>query len=180
MIDIRAIKDLLYTPIKNYSEVPQLLKDNDEDIPEDKLVYPRIIFKISEPYNRDGTPEGYEKYEVPSDDPDFETDIEYKYITTPNIRVSFEGYARKGDYLFQYLNKVHNWFKIPHLGQRYFDDSDMSIVIENLYSINDRDEMIEGRKESRKGFDVILNVEETIYVTEKTIEGVKINQLEQI
>jgi len=168
-IDLGAIAYNMHPELKSYTGISQLIEAN-QDIPPDELIYPRMTWNWTIKY----TPEARQsiianKAVVASDDPNFDKDIEYSYITVPRVTLSINVF---GDDVSQYINKAREWFTITQLGPRFLED--YNAVVKEVTNTQDRKTFLETDYEDRQGFDVILSIEETIKVIEKTIEQVEI------
>lgn len=174
-VDFDKILDDLHSPVKDYSGIPQMLQGrNQEDMPKEEIIYPHFRYYFSEPYDQNQFQPYVEKVTVSSDDPEFESDVLYRYILHPHINLTIEAYGDLDDDVITPINKAHNWFKIAKLGRRFLRDSDYDISVVNVLDIVDRTSIIEEDYQKRLGFDVVLDYKEVIEVTEKTIESVEI------
>lgn len=184
MIDLDSIEDELYTPLYNYlvakenegqlARVPQVWKTEQmQKAKKKKLEYPRVGYKTSTPY---GTSDSQvkEKEVVPSDDPNFEKDVEYIYIFTPKITISVQGYGGPNTPVRNSLLLLREWFNIAKLSDRWFGQYDGQVIRNELTEIQDRRTMLETDYEERLGFDAIIEFDDRVKVREKTIENVKI------
>lgn len=165
---IEYLKDL-FTPMDTYLKsvgTVQLLIDN-QDIPEDQLVYPRIMYDIiSENLQEPGTPVKYREKVAGSSG--FEYDIKYTYDRAPLIIVSFEGYGVKKDgNIWQYMKVLHDWFAIRELSADELET--IKIVIRDVSNLEGRS-VIFSEFEERHGFSVLLNIEDRVEVKVPTIE----------
>jgi len=172
MIDINQLLDDMYNEIKDYTGVEQLVLGT-QDIKPDLMEYPRIRMAFTVRYNPQPRQSIIKVQKViESDDPNFEKDIEYSYISSPEATLSLNAYGKKVD---SYIGKAREWFLIDQLGRRFFENlSDNKCVIKSITQTDDRHTMMETEYEDRQGFDVILGFNDTIKVIEKTVETVEI------
>ena len=182
VIDIKQIEDDLYTPLKNYIEIPQLIIGQQDDIPEDDLIYPRIVFKISSPYGNNQV-QSYTKKIIESQEEEFDKDIEYTFEMFPMVTVSFLGYSDpQDDDLYMYMQRIANWFNLRLLGGRFFNEYEKDIVVREVNDINDATTELNQEYEKRLNIDIMLQIKHEITVIEKTIEKVviEVNNNEQM
>lgn len=170
MIDLYAFRTNLQPEIKSYCGIPQLVRA-DQDIESEDLVYPRITYKISSPYDVNGNTQSmFVKQEVvPSNDSDFDKDVECSYYSNPRVTISFNAFGKD---ISNYIFKLMEWFRIPKLGQRFLDQHD--VVIVSVTDMQDRTTYLETDYEDRKGFDVILQFKDEVKIIEKTFEKVEL------
>lgn len=170
MIDLYTFRTNLQPEIKSYSGIPQLIRA-DQDVNSEDLIYPRITYKMSSPYDINGNAQSMfiKKEVVPSDDPDFDKDIEYSYYSNPRVTISFNAFGKN---VSQYISKLIEWFRIPKLGQRFLDQHD--VVIINVTNMQDRTTYLQTDYEDRKGFDVVLQFNDEVKIIEKTFEEVEL------
>lgn len=172
MINLNEFLDSLYTEIKDHTGIKQLVLGT-EDIPPNLMKYPRIRMAFTTRYNPQQRQEIiYHKNFVPSEDENFEHDVEYHYLMYPEATLSITAYGEDVD---QYLWKAREWFLIDKYGMQFLDNlTDNNCVIKSIGSTGDRHTFMETEYEDRQGFDVILKFEDEIKVIEKTIEDVDV------
>lgn len=170
MIDLDNFLDQIYTPLKDYSGVSQLVKDN-QKIPPEKLNNNRIVYNIIS-FANTGSRQSIirNNQTVSSDNPDFEYDIENKNIFYPEATLSLTGY---GFAVNGAINQVREWFYINGLGDLWLRNSSFDCVIVEVMEIENRTTYLESDYEKRLGFDVILRFEDIVKVTKETIEEVE-------
>lgn len=167
MIDLDDLTYKMHPELKDYSGIPQLIEKN-QDIPRNKLIYPRIMINWIVRYSPEARHSMVAKYEtVPSEEEDFDDDIEYTYIANPTATLSLQAF---GDDVDAYINNARQWFILPQHGRRFFNKHD--VVIQNITETQDRKPFFETEYEERPGFDVVLSFNEEVKAREKTIEKV--------
>jgi len=171
MIDIDAFMDDIYTPLIQYTDVPQIVKAN-QKIPDGKLKENRIIYNMIVFANTDSRQTIIREMEtVDSESEDFEYDIEADNITFPEATLSITGF---GDDILTPLNKAREWFYTKGLGDMWLRDSDYNAVIREVMEIDDRTVYLESDYEKRYGFDVIIEFKDVVKVRHDTIERVEV------
>ena len=170
MIDIEQFMDEIHQPLVNNSGVDQLVKAN-QKVPPDQLEDNRIVYNMilfANTASRHTIIK--EKQTVPSDDPDFEHDIEIENIFFPEATLSLTGFND----IQTEINKVREWFYVNGLGDCWLQDNGWNAVIKEVMEIEDRTTYLESDYEKRFGFDVILQFKDVVKVTHDTIEKVEI------
>ena len=169
MIDLKQCGRDMQPKLKEFTGIPQLIKAN-QDVSSKELIYPRITYNFSTLYDPESRQSFVQKINVvESEEAEFEDDIEYSYITNPRTTLSINGYGKD---LTQYINLARKWFQVPQLGDRFFESKNAVIV--DIGDTQNRKTFLEAGHEDRQGFDVIIEFEETIKATEKTIEQVEL------
>lgn len=176
IIDIRQIEDDLREVIKDYSQLPQLLIGEQDNIPEGHLIYPRGVMKVKAPSDGEGI-QATTKKVVDSSEEEFENDLEYTFHSFPRMTIVFDGYGNpKKEDINSYFQRIQNWFKVEMLGQRWFDSyTTYSIVIREVNAINDITQEFQKEYEQRLNLDIIVEVKQEVVLIEKTIEKVEVN-----
>lgn len=173
MINLDTIDDNLHNELKTYTSIPQFILA-DEDIPKDLLQYPRLMRKYTTLYTEYPAHSMIrEKEVVASEEEEFDKDIKYYYTNYPRLTLSITAY---GEDIKQYLDKAREWFIIPQQSDRFFEQ--YNGVIKSVEAVENRKTFLETDYEERLGFDVIIEFAETIEVREKTIETVKITDMD--
>lgn len=172
MISLDNFLDDLYSHIKDYTEIPQLVLGR-EDVPPKLMTYPRGKMLFTTKY----TPQARQSFitskkTVPSAETEFESDIEYTYLINFEATLSLNFY---GDNVESYVNKARQWFLVNKLN-RDFLNSYGKCVIKNVTATENRKTFLEAEYEDRLGFDVILGFSDKVVVTEKTIETIQFSQ----
>src|SRR5690606_33685666 len=120
-----------------------------------------LAFKVTIPYNPEqGGP--IDIREVEGDD------IRHTVLSYPTMTFSFTSYSRDSDECLNNALKAFSWFKfygVPHLKQKH-------IIVEELYSVTNRDVLLDIIYERRQGFDVVLRVPSRMSMLVPTIERV--------
>jgi len=168
MLDLDALGKAMAAPLESYTGIQKVI-EADQEIPPDKLPKERMVYNFIVRTSEPRQSMVVKKDVVASDDPNFEKDIEYSYISSPQVTVSINAY---GDDAKQHIEKAVEWFKIDQLGPRFLED--YNTVIANVGDASNRKTFLETDFEDRWGFDVILEIEDTIKVREKTIEQIEI------
>lgn len=168
MIDLDKFLDDIHGELKSYTDIPQLILGV-KDIPIDQMIYPRGKMSFTTKY----TPQARQSIiktskTIPSNEPEFEKDIEFTYILSPEATLSINFY---GESVSEYVDKARQWFLIDKLGARYIRNI-CDCAIKSLSTTQNRKTFLETEYEDRQGFDVILGFSEKIKIAEKTIEKV--------
>ena len=180
MIDLATMEDDLFYSWDAYLEeklnsAPQIILGNQDSKP-DKLTYPRIVYHISTPYNTASSASAKQIDIVPSNDPNFDKDIEYTYLLNPKIRISINGYGETVASVRKNVVQLREWFEIPKLGNRFFKNYNGHIMLNQLSNVNDRTTQLREQFENRYGFDAIVSFDDRVKVREKTIETIEITR----
>ncbi len=167
-MDYAAIRDYINTQLKAYLKIPVIIGDQVGEKPE----YPFLRTKFTMPFNPEfpvplNAPETFET--VPSQDPNWEYDVEITRRTNPSMSLSITAYALDEDQAVELAIKAHNWFSF----YAYDDLRSAGIVVAGIGAIHNRDTLIVGDYERRQGFDVTLQVRQELKKTVPTIEGVE-------
>lgn len=96
MINLNSFLDSLYSEIKDYTNIRQLVLGT-KDIPPELMEYPRIRMAMivrNVPLPRQSIIQT--KSVVDSEEEGFEKDIEYTYFTNPDTTLSLNGYGESG------------------------------------------------------------------------------------
>jgi hypothetical protein len=172
MLDFTEISRDMETNLQDYTEIPQILEVGQALSPGHLL--DRIVYNFSKHYQPDPTGMIVEKELVSSPEISFENDIEYSYITHPEVTLNITAYGETD--INPYITKAHDWFKVPKLGGRFFEK--YNVVIIDVTEIENLDTNPSSGYRYKRSFDVILRFEEVIKVREKTIEIVKITDFD--
>jgi hypothetical protein len=169
MIDLDSFLDELYPNIKDYTGVEQLILGT-KDIKPELMKYPRCKIGFTTKYNAQPRQSFIHiKKVIPSEEIEFESDIEYTYIINFDTTLSLNFYGEDVD---MYVNKARQWFMINKLNRDFLNDYGKA-VIKEITPTQNRKTFIETEYEDRQGFDVILGFSDKIVVIEKTIETVQ-------
>ena len=172
IIDIREIEDDLRAELKEYTNIPQLIIGEQANIPKDEMIYPRIVMKLRMPTAELGV-EAQTRKVIESQEEEYEHDVEITHHSFPSMTLNIDGFANPGDKdVYEYLQKIENWFDVKSLGQRWFDRYKYDIVIRDVNEINDATTEMQKDIEQRLNLDIILEVKKEVVVVEKTIEEV--------
>lgn len=173
MIDMDAITTAIVAGLKEYVQITQVIE---ADQPGPKPKYPFIGFKwISIIPERGSLRKTVQA--IPSEDPDWEKDVEYRYVRNPVMTMSVTVYDKgTSDQIHGIAQKAHEWFRIPELGSDRLQDT--GTVILNTHMITPRDTVLDREIERRQGFDVRLQATDVVVVTVPTIERVVVNDIE--
>lgn len=170
MIDIDSFMTEIHTPLVDHSGVDQLVKAN-QKVPDGQLQDNRIVYNMIMFANTDARHTIIKKRRtIPSEDPEFDEDIEIENIFFPEATLSFTGFNE----IMGPINKVREWFYVHGLGDWWLRDNDYKCVIREVMEIEDRTVYLESDYEKRYGFDVILEFQDIVKVTHDTIETVEI------
>ena len=170
MIDIEQFMDEIHQPLVSHSGVDQLVKANQkvppDQLEDNRIVYNMILFANTAPRHTIIK----EKQTVPSDDPDFEEDIEIENIFFPEATLSLTGFND----IMTPINKARGWFYCNGLGDWWLQDNGWNAVIKEVMEVEDRTTYLESDYEKRLGFDVVLQFKDVVKVRHDTIEKVEI------
>lgn len=172
MIDVKAIQDRLVDGLEEYLQpfgVTHLV-ERDQDAP--KPPYPFIGFKWILIAPELGTDRRTRDL-VPSSDPRFPHDVEYRYVRNPVMTLSMTVFDRDGSRIHNITQAAHTWWTIPELGGDWMQPVDTTVL--EVTPISDRDANLDEQIERRQGFDVRLRVVDVVRVTVPTIEKVQIS-----
>jgi hypothetical protein len=171
MIDLDGFLDELYPYIKDYSGVEQLILGT-KDVKPELMKYPRGRIGFTTKYDAQPRQSFITlRKVVPSEEIEFENDIEYTYIINFDTTLSLNFYGEDVDV---YVNKARQWFMINKLNREFLNNYGKA-VIKEITPTQNRKTFIETEYEDRQGFDVILGFSDKVVVTEKTIETVQFN-----
>lgn len=131
--------------------------------------YPYMGYKITSPYTPESGLAITEHETVPSNDPDFEHDIEQTLVTMPTMTISLSAYSDDIDSCRSTALRAREW--LFHVG--YEELADQGIVVDNLTEIGDRTVLLEIQYEYRVGFDCTLRVTDTSTLRLQTIEDIE-------
>lgn len=168
MLDFTEIGQDMEIALQDYSGIPQILEASEILSPGHEDT--RIIYNFSKDYQSDPTGIIVEKELVASPEINFENDIEYSYISNPEVTLNITAYGESD--ITSYITKAHDWFKVPKLGGRFFEK--YNVVLLDVTGIENLDTTPRSGYQYKRSFDVILRFEEVIKVREKTIEMIKI------
>jgi hypothetical protein len=185
MIDITTIENELYTPLDNYlstkvsegklAQVPQIWEAGQMmRAPKGQLARPRISYNVSNPYSIDNRSPTKVKNTVDSDEEEFDKDIEYTYLLNPQITISFNGYGSINKSVREAMLLLRQWFEIPQLANRWFEQYNGTIITNQLGDVQDRSTGLEDDREERSGFDAVIEFDDQVKVRESTIETIEI------
>ncbi len=166
MINVDGLTTSILNELSIYTGVKVIFSDQGGKKPKGDY----ITIKVLSSHNKTGDHDIEIRNVVSSEDPNFENDIEYSYISTPEIVISLTIY---GDERFDVAQKAREWFSINKLNKDTI--SAFSAIVKDVTAIKDRDIMFAGMTYERKqGFDVVLVVQDTIKIIEDTIETIVI------
>lgn len=170
MIDMDSLAKRIVAGLKEFLGVQHVIE---ADQPGDKPGYPFVAFKWIGVIPEEGTLRKT-KSAVPSTDARWEKDIEYRYVSNPELTLSLTVFDSAGSTLIHQLcQQAHSWFSIPELGPEYLQP--VEAVVLGATPITARDTVLDEEIERRQGFDVRLRVADIVEVVVPTIEQVKIN-----
>ena len=144
-----------------------------EQIPK-KPTYPYLTYKFIVPYKQFEHQGNYTDELIPSQDKDFQYDVEERLDLQPQMTLSINAYC-KGEADSKMIAqetaiKAMQWFK--HVG--YETLSGINVVVVSIEAFGDRATLIVDNYEERIGFDVILRTTDTIRRRLRTMEDIKI------
>ena len=173
MTNLQTFKDELYPELIDYIGEIQLFKAN-QNIPKEYLEYPRIKYHFSSKYNLDR--EHYIKQQelVDSENEDFEHDILYSTILTPQMTLTFDGYGSEKGQLMPFFRKLAQWFEVKELNREFLTDHDC--VVQSVNDIQDVTTRLGQMEwEERLNLDVELQFEDIVEVRVDTIEEIQVS-----
>lgn len=168
MLDLDAIYDVLVTNLEEYAGCSVVIADQSAPRPS----YPFVTVKVIQEDDETGQlTVGW--HAVPSEDPQWEHDVEYRYRLRPRLTISISAYDdTRAEHVEDVVRLCRQWFVIPQLGPRVLEELDAAVV--ELTPITDRDVVLEEQWERRKGFDVRMDVTVMVTIREATIESVEV------
>lgn len=168
MIDIDGLATSIINELKTYTGSLVIFADQGGKRPDGSFITLKIL-------SIQGNKSDYdieEKNVVPSENPSFEKDIEYSYISFPQATISFTIY---GDDRYVLAQKAHQWFRLRKLSKELLDG--FSAVVRDITNISNRDVIFAGTTYERKqGFDITLEIKDEIRIIEDTIEIISIKE----
>jgi hypothetical protein len=142
---------------------------------ENKPKYPFMGYAVTSPFIPESGHEVMVSNTVPSNDPNFDFDIEETNQTQPTMTISFTSYSKRdADPAHLLALNAYKWFSF--VGYDYLKSK--GIVVAELNPIEPRDVLIEVSYERRRGFDVQLRVVSEVKRTIETIESVELERSE--
>lgn len=177
IFDVKFIEDEMRKILKSYSGIPQLIIGEQSNIPEDDLSYPRILLKARVPSAELGV-EAKTRALIPSSEDEFESDMEVTHHSFPRMTINLDGFADpKREVIYDYFQKLENWFDTASLGQRWFDRNlPYDIVIREVNEPNDVTAEFQKEFEQRMNMDIVLELKKEVVIVEKTIEELDLNE----
>lgn len=175
MIDIWALQKRITDGLQEYLApygVTAII-ERDQDAP--KPPYPFVGFKWLTMVPEVGTDRRTREV-VPSSDPRFPFDIEYRYVRSPVLTLSITCHDRDGTRIHDITQAAHTWWSIPELGGDWMQSVGATVV--EVTAITDRDTLLDEQVERRQGFDVRLRVVDIVRVTVPTIEKVEVTGMD--
>lgn len=170
MIDFDSLAKRIVAGLKEFLGVRHVIE---ADQPGDKPGYPFVTFKWIGIIPEEGTLRKT-KSVVPSTDARWEKDIEYRYVSNPELTLSLTVFDSADSVrIHQLCQKAYSWFSIPELGPDYLRP--LEVVVLGATPITARDTVLDQEIERRQGFDVRLRVADIVEVVVPTIEQVEIN-----
>lgn len=177
MIDIVALQkrivDGLHDHVKQYGVTAIIERDQAGDKPK----YPFIGIKWLTIIPEIGM-DRRTRAIIPSDDPRFPKDVEYRYVRSPRVTLSVTAFDRDGTRIHTLSQAAHEWFSIPEFANDWLEPYDTTIV--STLAIEDRDTMLDREVERRQGFDVRMRVLNEVRVKVPTIERVEITGMDGV
>lgn len=169
MIDMMALQTRMVDGLQGYLApygVTAII-ERDQDAP--KPPYPFIGFKWTTITPEEGTL-CRTRDVVPSSDPRFPYDVEYRYLRNPVLTLSLTAHDRDGVRVHEITQAAYDWWSIPELAGDWMEPVGATVV--EVTAITDRDTLLDEQIERRQGFDVRLRVVDVVRVTVPTIERV--------
>lgn len=172
MIPVGSITEVIVVGLKDHLALAHVV-EMDQDAP--KPPYPFVGFKWTTI-----TPElGSNRrtmQAVPSPDPRWEKDVEYRYVRNPVATLSVTVFDRPdSERIHELTYAAHMWFSIPELAGDALAELEATIV--EVTEITDRDTVLDREIERRQGFDVRMRVVDVVEVRVPTIETVQVSGL---
>ncbi|MFT9496376.1 phage neck terminator protein [Anaerosolibacter sp.] len=140
--------DFILNPLKVHAGVIEVIYADQKG---KKPKYPYVTLKITSETGENG-PGIVIQREVPSQDPQFEVDIEQVRIEMPEVAISVNVYASEPDQAWEVAKKCQQWFKF--VGEQLLKEN--HVVLISTSSIQNRDVLLIVDFERRCGFDVML------------------------
>lgn len=171
MINLNGLLTDIVNQLKSYTGANEvILADQNGPRPKE----PFITIKVTTPYNGTSTHHIEERKVVPSEDPNFDSDIEYTFITHPKVTLSVNVY---GDDTYTTVQKAREWFDIRQLSRSTLEQ--YKAVVREITAVQNRDTVIGGISyEMRQGFDVIIVIQDEVKLIVPTIEQFSIKEAE--
>lgn len=177
MIDIAALQARIIDGLHPYVEpygVTAII-ERDQDAP--KPPYPFIGLKWLTLIPEIGMDRRTREI-VPSDDPRWQYDVEYRYVRSPRATLSITAFDRDGTRIHDIVQAAHQWFSIPELANDWLQPYDTTVV--TTLAIEDRDTVLDEQIERRQGFDVRLRIVDVVRVRVPTIEWVEVTGMDGV
>lgn len=143
--------------------------ERDQDAP--KPPHPFVGFKWTTITPEEGTLRRTREV-VPSSDPRFPHDVEYRYLRNPVLTLSLTAHDHDGVRVHEITQAAYDWWSIPELAGDWMEPVGATVV--EVTAITDRDTLLDEQIERRQGFDVRLRVVDVVRVTVPTIERVEV------
>ena len=170
MIDMNTLAKRIVAGLKEFLGVQHVIE---ADQPGKKPRYPFVAFKWISVTPEEGNLRKT-KSAVPSADPRWDKDVEYRYVSNPVLVLSLTVFDSADSInIHQLCQRAHSWFTIPELGPDYLRP--LEVVVLGTTPITARDTVLAEEIERRQGFDVRLQVVDVVEVVVPTIERVVIN-----
>jgi len=161
-MDIKAIRNGIVTELNNFLEVPVVTLEQNKPKPK----YPFLTYKITTPYVKGFGMEVQTSKLIPSQNTNFEYDIEETIVDQPTFTISFTAYSKDSLESQELALKACNWFN--HIG--YYTLKNLDVVLVSIEAIGSRDTLIVDDYERRNGFDVILR---TTHIVSRRVETIE-------
>lgn len=173
MIDLAAIEGVIASGLKEYAGVDfVIMADQEGPKPKGPFINYKWISMIPERGTLRKTVQA-----VPSKDPGWDKDVEYRYVRNPVMTLSVTALDKGTSEVVETVAlKAHEWFRIPELASDALAPT--GTVILNVHMVQPRDTVLDREIERRWGFDVRLQTTDIVAVTVPTIERVIINDRE--
>ncbi len=166
MIDYASIRAAIAEGLKSYVGCEVVMANQAATMPE----YPYISFTVTTAMDANyGTHERHVYYDESAED------YGAVYVKQVGQVWSFTAQSDDSDEAAALAYKAHDWFDL--VGRE--DLSDIGVAVVRVQSITNRDSLLSIEYEYRCGFDVSLAIDNVIEIDEGTIEGVKLNYLEE-
>jgi len=112
---------------------------------------------------------------VPSNNPNFTTDVEYEINNNSKIKYEITAYSKKELDSINTAQKCYNYYNINQLAQYYFDDNYGNISINNLSDVGEKSNILENNYQYRYYFEFEMQITDNIKILESTIENINLN-----
>jgi hypothetical protein len=163
-MNYKEIRNSIVKRLHEYLQSPVVPTDNNQKKPD----YPFVSYKFTTIFRGQG---GHNRITdmIPSDDPNFEYDIEVTHQEQPQMVLSVSTYSLDEVEAYELAIKAKNWFRFQ--GRDYLKAN--NIVVVGTSTIQDRTIHIVDNYEKRAGFDITLRTVSEQKMVIETIETMK-------